>query len=113
MLKLCSTMMVGFLLMLALAFPALAIDASVSTGPDSVALFDLLAAIVGGEAAAKWVATIGFIVWVLTQIMAWLPPEWVAKCPSWLITLLKWLAGNYRKAANEAKNDPAHIRQSV
>lgn len=83
------------------------------TAPDAVPLFDLLAVFVGGEAAAKWITIVGFAAWVLTQLMAWLPPEWVAKLPTWLIKLLKVMAGNYRKASNEMANDPEQLRRTV
>lgn len=83
------------------------------TAPQSVPLFELLAALVGGEAAAKWITIGGFAAWVLTQLMAWLPPEWVARLPTWLIRILKVMAGNYRKAANDVVNDPEQIRRTV
>ncbi len=69
-------------------------------------LFDVLALLVGGEAAAKWFAILGLVAWVLTQLMAWLPTQWVAKCPSWLIKIIQLIAGNYRKSANGISNNP-------
>lgn len=106
-------------LMAALAVSALllfSVPALATSLPQPAAdpsLFELLSLLVGGEAAAKWVTLIGFGAWVLTQIMAWLPPEWVAKCPTLVIRLLKVLSGNYRKAANEVVNDPEQIRRAT
>jgi hypothetical protein len=67
--------------------------------------------LVGGDSAAQWITLIGFAAWIITQLIAWVPAEWVAKLPTWLIKVLKVLAGNYRKAANEITNDPERIRQ--
>ncbi|GJB12939.1 hypothetical protein KAM448_29470 [Aeromonas caviae] len=98
--------------MLALSVPAHATDAAAMPPPD-FDLFGLLAVFVGGEAAAKWVAIIGLVAWVLTQVMAWVPPQWVARLPAWAIRLLKVLAGNYRRSANGMANDPEQLRRTL
>ncbi|MCF1458013.1 MAG: hypothetical protein LPH21_10825, partial [Shewanella sp.] len=77
-----------------------------------VALFDLLAVFVGGETAAKWITLAGFVCWILTQLVAWLPPSWLAKCPDWLLKIIKVMAGNYRSSANGLVNDPEQIRRA-
>jgi len=109
----------GFYVLVVLIFSGLlantvsAMTLSPDTAPETVALFDLLAVVVGGEAAAKWITIVGFAAWILTQLMAWLSPAWVAKLPAWLIALLKVMAGNYRKAANEPTNDPEQLRRTL
>jgi hypothetical protein len=95
----------------AFTFPAMAMELTPAVDPQNVPVFDLLAALVGGDSAAQWITLIGFAAWIITQLIAWVPAEWVAKLPTWLIKVLKVLAGNYRKAANEITNDPERIRQ--
>lgn len=104
----CAAMVCWALVMMV---PAHAVDTAAMPPPD-VDLLGLLAVFVGGEVAAKWVAIIGLVCWVLTQIMAWLPPEWVARLPAWAIRLLKVLAGNYRRSANGMANDPEQLRRT-
>ncbi|WP_321150244.1 hypothetical protein [Aeromonas jandaei] len=108
-LVMCWAMVFG---VLALSVPAHATDAAAMPPPD-FDLFGLLAVFVGGEAAAKWVAIIGLVAWVLTQVMAWVPPQWVARLPAWAIRLLKVLAGNYRRSANGMANDPEQLRRTL
>lgn len=91
---------------------AYALEMSFQSELDSVSMFELLAMFLGGEAAAKWVAILGLLAWILTQFMAWLPPEWVAKLPSWLIKLVNIIAGNYRRASNGVDNDSEQIRRT-
>ena len=78
----------------------------------NLSLFEFFTLFMLSETAAKWITLTGFFAYVLTQLMAWLPPEWVAKLPTWLIKLIKMIAGNYRKASNGADNDPERLRRT-
>ncbi|EGQ7740910.1 MULTISPECIES: hypothetical protein [unclassified Vibrio] len=61
-----------------------------------------------GKVIAAWVSAL-LVVW--SQVRQLIPPEWMAKLPNWLIDLLEFLAANKGKAANEAWNDPKHIKR--
>ncbi len=67
---------------------------------DSLPLFELLAVLLGSEQAAQWLAVLGLLCYLLTHIIAWLPAQWVAKLPRWLITLINMGAANYRGTKN-------------
>lgn len=83
---------------------ASAADLAGTVTNDSVSLFELLSSLVGGDKAAQWLSVIGLVCYVFTHIIAWLPPEWVAKLPAWLIKFIEYLAGNYRGTKNEVVN---------
>lgn len=97
---------------LAFSGTALATALAPESAPQVVSLVYLLSLFIDVDAAIKWASILGLGAWLLTQAMAWLPPEWVAKLPSWVIKILKWLAGNYRRSANESTNDPEHLRRT-
>lgn len=102
-----SVMVAGFigLVGLVVGFSPDVLASSVEPGlSESTFLFDILSVLVGSERAAQWVAVIGLVAWVLTQLMAWLSPSVVSKLPRWVVALLNVLAGNYRKAKNEDPN---------
>ncbi|UPR55293.1 hypothetical protein ITG09_24270 (plasmid) [Vibrio cyclitrophicus] len=61
-----------------------------------------------GKVIAAWVS-VALVVW--SQVRQLIPPEWMAKLPTWLITLLEFLAANKGRASNELINDPKHIKR--
>ncbi|MPY24390.1 hypothetical protein [Shewanella sp. YLB-07] len=77
----------------------------------TLSLFELFTLFMTSETAAKWITLVGFLAYIFTQLMAWLPPEWLAKLPTWVIKLIKMIAGNYRKASNGTENDPERLRR--
>lgn len=79
----------------------LAADLVAVVPDDSTALFELLTVLVGGEQAAQWLTAIGFVCYLLTQLLPWIPVAWLAKLPTWLIRFIGYLAGNYRGTKNE------------
>ncbi len=82
------------------AGPVFAADlANVPTEP--MPLFELLSVVVGSEQAAQWLTAIGFVCYLLTQLLPWVPVAWLAKLPTWLIRFIGYLAGNYRGTKNE------------
>lgn len=70
----------------------------VATEPSS--LFDLLSLLIGGDKAVQWLGMIGLVCYLFTHIIAWLPQEWVAKLPSWLVKLINLGSANYRGTKN-------------
>lgn len=105
-------------LMVVMVIPALLVSpVQASVAPEATtaagtALFDLVAALVGGESAAKWISALGLVAYLFTQLRALLPTEWLARLPVWLVTVLEWLAGNYGKASNDIINDPVKLRRA-
>ncbi len=100
--------MVGFFWLI--VTPVAAADLIVTSADDPLSLFDLLSALVGGDKAAQWLSLIGLVCYLFTHIIAWLPPEWVAKLPTWLIKFIAYLAGNYRGTKNELVNTVKRTR---
>lgn len=94
----------ALMLMLALMlfFGSNAMAATETPTADPLPWLELLAVVIGGDKAALVIGVIGLIGFVLTHIMAWLPVEFVAKWPNWLITAISCAAGNYKGAANES-----------
>ena len=82
----------------------------VAVNNDSASLFELLSVLVGGDKAAQWLSLIGLVCYLFTHVIAWLPPEWVAKLPTWLIKFIEYLAGNYRGTKNELVNTVKRTR---
>jgi len=85
----------------AVSSPAEAADLIPVTSSDSVPLFEILSALVGGDKAAQWLGIVGLVCYLITHIVAWLPPRWVVKLPVWVIKFIEYLAGNYRGTKNE------------
>lgn len=84
-----------------LAMPQAVMASELATNPEHpVALMELLAVFLGNEQAAQWLTVLGLVAWVLTQVRAWVPHEWVDKLPNWVVRLLEVLAGNYRQTRN-------------
>lgn len=94
----------------AVSSPAEAADLIPATASDSVPLFEILSALVGGEQAAQWLGVVGLVCYLITHIVAWLPPRWVAKLPVLLIKFIEYLAGNYRGTKNELDNTVKRTR---
>ena len=92
-------MMIGFFWLIAM--PVSAAELVTPGVSDSLSLFEILSSLVGGDKAAQWLSLIGLVCYLFTHIIAWLPPEWVAKLPTWLIKFIEYLAGNYRGTKNE------------
>lgn len=62
-----------------------------------------------GKVIAAWVS-VALVVW--SQVRQLIPPQWLAKLPTWLIDVLEFLAANKGKAGNEVWNDPKHFKQA-
>lgn len=76
---------------------------------NSVPLFEILSLLVGGEKAAQWLGMIGFVAYLLTQSIPWIPATWLDKLPNWLLTGLHYIAGNYRGTKNELSSTVKRI----
>lgn len=86
---------------LALCLPAIAAAAPVFGLPS---IEQILVANVGAESAVLvWVA---LIVGLWTHLRANVPAAWLARLPNWLISLLDFIAGNYRHSKNNVDADP-------
>jgi len=108
-------LVVFIVLMLALfafsLFPPVAHASEMAAGAtdNSVPLFEMLALLVGGEKAAQWLGAIGFVAYLLTQLIPWIPASWLDKLPSWVLKLLHYIAGNYRGTKNELSSPAKRI----
>lgn len=98
---LCVLMVMAFIAFVSAVVPAFAADLSPLPPTDSLALFEFLSVLAGSEQAAQWLTAIGFVCYLLTQILPWLPVAWLAKLPTWLMRFISYLAGNYRGTKNE------------
>ncbi|MBT2925321.1 hypothetical protein PN39_05455 [Vibrio anguillarum] len=99
--------------LLLVAFFLIAPAALASGVPQEVPPVDwvtLLAVLFGehGKTIAAWVSVV-LVIW--SQVRQLIPPEWMAKLPTWLITFLEFLAANKGRASNELINDPQHIKR--
>jgi len=92
-----------FIVILMLLFSLVSIAAPLlpATATEPVAIFDLLAALVGSERAAQWLSMIGLVCYLLTHASALLPEKWITKLPRWVLRFIEYLAGNYKGAKNE------------
>lgn len=72
----------------------------------------VLSVLFGSEQAKTWITVISLACYVFTQVRAWLPAKWLAKLPRRLVNLMELLAGNYRNACNEIRNNPESYRKS-
>lgn len=105
---------VALALLALLALPQAVMASELVTNPDqSITLMQLLALFVGSEQAAQWFAVLGLLGYLFTQLRAWIPADWLAKLPRWVVVLMERAAGNYRKAGNEVTNNPDSYRKSV
>ena len=73
-------------------------------------LFELLTALLGDKAAPV-ITGLLLVAYIWAQVRQLVPPEKLAKLPSWVITLLEFIAANKGKATNELINDPKHIKR--
>ncbi|WP_131800106.1 hypothetical protein [Enterovibrio norvegicus] len=89
-------------LLACLAFPALAADA-LAWDTALVALFGET-----GQAVVFW-ASLVLVLW--SQVRQIIPPQWLAKLPTWVINLLEYLAANKGRAANDLALNPAWQRK--
>jgi len=90
-----------FVLMLSFSFYSIAEPLTPATANEPVAIFDLLAGLLGGDRAAQWLSVVGLVCYLLTHASALLPEKWVTRLPVWLISFIEYLAGNYKGAKNE------------
>lgn len=101
-------LVVALATVLAICLPAIATAAVVPVfGLPSIE--QILVANVGPESAILlWVA---LAVGVWTHLRANLPAAWLARLPTWLISLLDFIAGNYRHSKNDIDADPKRAKQ--
>lgn len=90
--------------------PAEASSLAAFATSDSDPFLEILSALVGSEKAGQWLGIIGLVCYVFTHIVAWLPPSWLVKLPTWLIKCIEYLAGNYRGTKNERDSTTNSIR---
>jgi hypothetical protein len=73
-------------------------------------LADLLAVMSDHPATAQAVLVVSAACWALAQVMAWIPPRYLARLPRWLVALVQVVAGNYGRAKNGPGNDHESFR---
>ncbi|MGI0120248.1 hypothetical protein [Zooshikella sp. RANM57] len=52
------------------------------------------------------VVIIGFLVGLWTQVRANIPAKFLSRLPIWLISILDFVAGNYKHSSNDIFSDP-------
>jgi len=68
---------------------------------NALPLTELLGLFLSPEAALKWGSLLVTFCYLLTQILPWIPPQYLAKLPPVVSEIIQRIAGNYKGTKNE------------
>jgi len=68
---------------------------------NTLPLTELLGLFLSPETALKWGSLLVTFCYLLTQVLPWIPPQYLAKLPPFVSEIIQRIAGNYKGTKNE------------